>query len=381
MQTKYILFGICAVLFLLGFSLNAKSPDCPFHVDYIQYTKDIGNFYENHIISSGVNGKYLYVYFMAILIKPLYNVGFGIYDSMVLISLIFQIILVILFYRYTNSLLKTLLMASTLTFLTFIGSPETVFLSSIFLMLYFINRDRPYSEFFIAMASLIRLDSAIFYLFARKKTAVLPIAITALQWLATPRYFPVHSDFGINSHPVSAFYVFILSFGFYILLFAFVKPSKSSRLDQATLGAIALFLILFLKFPSQKIFFFPVMLSFMLYDFDFSKLSSRKLYGLLILLVAANLLFGIATQYYRAGTCTPKEFYTFASGHNESIFFGVFQPYLDYKGKQYSPPYQYQITINCRNLTDYMIAEDWRNAQLMFQPYKFCLEPWDGRYS
>ena len=91
-------------------------------------------------------------------------------------------------------------------------------------------------------------------------------------------------------------------------------------------------------------------------------------------LVLLNTITGISTDIRRTNLCTLTEINKYADNHNETIHFKVFQPYLDYKGKDYKPPYEYKITIDCFNSTDYFYMEDWRNAQLLFWPYKFCLE-------
>ena len=51
---------------------------------------------------------------------------------------------------------------------------------------------------------------------------------------------------------------------------------------------------------------------------------------------------------------------------------------LDYKNKTERLPYKYQITSNCKNSTDYFITEDWRNSQILYWPYKLCLEDYNA---
>jgi len=126
------------------------------------------------------------------------------------------------------------------------------------------------------------------------------------------------------------------------------------------------------------VFFFPVILSFMLYDFNLKK-SKKVFYWIVGTLIAVNLMVSLSTNLNRIDNCTATAFYDFGVSHNESIYFGIYQPYLDYYGKEEIPPYSHQITINC-NTTDTFIAEDWRNAQLMYLPYEYCLEEFDGRY-
>ncbi len=353
--------------------LIQKNPDCPFHVDYIQYTKSINNFYENNIIDDNVNGKYLYVYLMSIFIMPSYILGLSIFNSLVFITALFQILLIYLFHKYTKSITKTILMATTLTFLTFLGQAETIMLASVFLLLFFINRNKPYSEFFIMIASLIRIDYAIFYLFSRNKTAIIPISITLLQWLSG--MFFLSSDLGINDHIIGTLFVLLMGFGMHMFIFVrTARPNKNfKRFDFIIYVLILIFLIVFLQFPSQKVFFFPIILLFMMFDF---KLKSKKaFYWIIVVLIAINVFIALYTQINRAETCTAMTFYDFSLEHNESIYFGVFQPYLDYYGKHQQPPYEYQITIDCRD-KDYMIAEDWRNSQVLYMSSKFCLEPY-----
>jgi len=69
MKRTTIILIIISIFLLFTIYLIQKNPDCPFHVDYIQYTKSINNFYENNIIDDNVNGKYLYVYLMSIFMK------------------------------------------------------------------------------------------------------------------------------------------------------------------------------------------------------------------------------------------------------------------------------------------------------------------------
>ena len=370
-KDKLIIFGICLAVILFSLFLLYKNPDCPFHVDYVQYTKEIKNFYERQVIGSGVNGKYIYVYLMSVFLAPFKLLGFNIYDSMAFITGIFQALLIYLLYKYTNSLLKTILAASTLTFLTLIGNAETAIIASVFLMLYFINRDKPYSEFFIAIASFIRIDSAIYYLFAKKWTALIPMSITFLQWLNQKQF--VNSDFGLNNHPLSVLFVVIASYGAVLIPLIYLIKFKD-KLDFITHLLIFGVFILLLESPSQKLFFFPVLLSFMLYDFEFEKLKKYALVAFIIF----NLLLGFAIQVARAEHCTPKAIYGFAQRHNESTYYGVFQPYLDYYNKTYAEPYAYELSQNCKNATDYFIAEDWRNSQILYWPYKFCLEEYNG---
>ena len=377
-EHKTILFGICTILILLNLLLISKNPDCPFHVDYITYTNSINKFYETENVEKSVNGKQMYVYMMAILLTPFHYLKLNLYNSMVIITGLFQVLIVYLFYLYTKSMLKTFLMATTLTFLTLIGQPETAIISTVFLMLYFIFRNKPYSEFFIMIASFIRLDSAIFYLFARKKTAIIPILITFLQWFNTKQF--LHSDLDVNSFPFIVMFTFIFSFGAYlILLMGMLKPKKN-YLDCLTHAFIILFFIFMLKSPSQKLFFFPVMLTFMLYDFNFSNPKIKKyLFWFISILVVFNLSAAFYIQSNRANLCTQQSFYDFAVSHEESIQFGIFKPYLDYRGISEKLPYTHQLTNNCKDSEDYMIVEDWRSSQLLFMPFRLCLEPYDGR--
>ena len=374
------LFSLCVLVFSVSLLTIFKNPDCPFHVDYAQYVKSIEEFKSNGILNDGINGKYAYIFLMMVLAAPLKLLGWSLYSSIVFITSIFQVFLVILFYKYTNSLTKTILMSTTLTFLTFMGQPETVIIASFYLMLYFVYRDKPLSELFIMLASFVRIDFAVFYLFSRKRAALLPMGITGIYFiflrLLTNHIYFIHSDFGINKHPISALIVFIIGYGAYLLLFVTAKP-KNDRLDLLILWVIVLFLVFFLKFPTQKVFFFPILLTFMFYDF---KIKGIPITTLAIPLVVVNLLFAGYIHYHRLNECTPKAFNDYALSHNESAYFGVFEPYLSYYGTNESPPYKYQITINCKNATDYFKAEDWRNAQLLYRPYKFCAEPWDGRY-
>ncbi len=363
MKENHILFLILIFFFIFNTLTIVKNPDCPFHVDYIQYTNSIQQFHEKGIIDDNVNGKHIYVYLMGIL-TPSRDIN--LYNNIVFITGLFQIFLIYLFYRYTKSIMKTLLMTTTLTFLTFIGHAETVILSSIFLLLYFLNRNKPYSEFFITLASFIRLDSAIFYLFARKKTAIIPILITLLQFLN--RTFFVKSDFGINTVPFNAIIVFILSYGVYLILFTYLGKIKN-KLDFITLLSIVLFLIIFLKTPSQKIFFFPVILSFMFFDFDFKKIKK----WLLWIFILINVIAGLVIQMNRVDQCTANSFSDFAKENDLNTYYGIFQPYLDYRGITTQEPYKYEITQNCQNESNYFIAEDWRYSQLWYNPYKFCL--------
>lgn len=370
---------ILIVIFLLStIYLIQKNPDCPFHVDYIQYSKSINNFYENKIIDQNVNGKYIYIYLMSILLIPSYLLKLNIFNSLVLITAIFQVTIIYLFYRYTNSIIKTILMATTLTFLTFLGNAETIMLASVFLLLYFINRDKPYSEFFIMLAALIRIDYAIYYLFSRKKTAMIPIAITFLQWLSG-RFF-VSSDLGINTHIIGTLFVLLMGYGMHMLIFVrTARPNKNFKnFDYIIFIIIFIFLIVFLKFPSQKVFFFPIILSFMMYDFKLKPM--RVFYWIIAVLIAMNVFIGLYTQINRADTCTATAFYDFSIKNNESIYFGIYQPYLNYYGKEQYPPYDYQITIECNETKEYLIAEDWRNSQVLYMPSKFCLQEYDGRY-
>jgi hypothetical protein len=331
---------------------------------------------------------------MGILLTPFHILNINLYTSLAIITGLFQTILIYLFYKTTKSIIKTLIVSTTLTFLTFLGSPETVILSSFFLLLYFMLRDKPYSEFFIMIASFIRIDSAIYYLFARKKTAIIPILISSLLWL-NGRYF-LNSDLGVNSSISNGIFIFLLSYGAYIFLLPFIRL-KSDSSDNIAFFIIVIFFIFFLKFPSQKIFFFPVMLTFILYDFAFisdrtsptgktkayegNKLIStgnatfRKwLMPLTLSLMIINIVFASSVQLSRANQCSAYEFYRYAESHNDNIFFGVLQPFLDYYGKKENEPYQYQISQSCSNSSDYFYAEDWRNPQLLYSPYKFCLE-------
>lgn len=369
-------FLILTILISTGFLLQ-KNPNCPFHVDNVQYTKSINEFYDNKILTDPINGKYFYIYGMAILLTPFKLLQLNLYDGMVIITSLFQILLVILFYRYTNSILKTILMTTTLTFLTFIGQSETVIISSVFLMLYFIFRDKPHSEWFIAMACLIRLDSAIFYLFARKRAALLPIAFTGLQWLQARTF--LQSDLGFNPYPLDTLLLLLLSFGAYsVLLIGFANP-KAQRLDLAVHVVILLFLVLFLKFPTQKVFFFPVLLFFMFYDFDWRQY--KKYWKWIVIpLILINIISASIILYNRADACTAANFNDFSLSSPHSIYFGVFQPYLDYYGTVEQPPYTHQVTIACGGNNDTFIAEDWRNSQLRYSPLTFCLELYDGRY-
>jgi len=372
MNEKNILLIICISVFLFNIILSFSG--CPYHVDYIAYSNSIDGFYEYGKIDDNVNGKYVYVYVMAILITPLHLLGVNTFSSMIIITGLFQAIFIYLFFvtlrikRHTDALLKTLLMLSTLTFLMFIGQPETIMLSSIFLLLFFANRDKPYSEFFIMLASLIRIDSAIFYLFSRRKTAIIPITFTFLQWL-NGRFF-IHSDFGLNKHIFSAVLVFVLSYGLYFILFLGMAKRKEKNIDWLIHLAIILFIIIFLKFPSQKVFFFPVMLSFILYDF---KIKKDYIYVVAAFMII-NILLAGTMQYNRAELCTSDAFYEYGLKHTESIYFGIFQPYLDYLGLEEKPPYNSMITQACSDSEDYVIAEDWRNGQLFFLSYKFCLK-------
>ena len=155
------------------------------------------------------------------------------------------------------------------------------------------------------------------------------------------------------------------------LFFGFGKVKN--KLDSITLMAIVILFVFFLKSPSQKIFFFPVLLAVYLYDFNL------KYEWVILTFAAINIIFGMFIVFERANLCTSQEIFDFAEGRNESIYFGVFQPYLDYRGMTYEPPYDYQITRNCTK-KDYFIMEDWRQSQILFTPYKFCLEKWDGKY-
>lgn len=379
-KNKLIIFSICLFIILLNLFLIYKNPYCPFHVDYVQYTKSINTFYDKHIIDDNVNGKYVYVYLMAILLMPFHLIKLSIFDSLVFVTGIFQAVLLYLFYKYTNSLFKTILAATTLTFLTYIGQAETVILASIFLMLYFIFKDKPYSEFFITIASFIRLDFAVYYLFAiRKNTIYIPMAITFLQWL-TYRYF-LQSDFGFNKNILETLIIFLLSYGIYFLLFIFFAKMKD-KYECGIHAGIVIFFITFLNFASQKVFFFPILLSFMLYDFDFTHYKKHFKYikYIICIFVAINLLSAFATIHRRSNLCSANAFIDYGAKHNESIYFGVFESYFTYHNLPLNPPYKYQITQNCSNTTDYFIAEDWRNSQLLYMPYKFCTEKWNNRY-
>jgi len=389
-KNKDIILGICLFIIFFNTLIIIYNPDCPFHVDYVQYIKSINSFYDKKVVEDTVNGKFLYVYLMALLLTPFKLLNLNLFNGMVFVTGLFQALIVYLFYKYTKSLLKTILMSTTLTFLTFIGNAESVMLSSVFLLLFFIYRDKPYSAFFITIASFIRLDFAVYYLFARNKTAILPIAVTFLQWL-NGRFY-IDSDFGINPYIVPAIFVFLFSYGVYFALFMPFAESKKSRLDCLILFLIVIFFIVFLKFPSQKVFFFPVILSFMLYDIKLPNyrhmpIGLPRMKYILIVLVIINIVLASATLIRRNNICSADSFYIYSELHDSSIHFGVFQPYLDYRSKHIPEPYEYRIAIaksekwgvygsNCKNKSDYLIAEDWRNAQLYYLPYKFCLEKW-----
>src|SRR3990167_3508826 len=366
-KNKLIILSICLAIILFNLFLTYKNPDCPFHVDYVQYAKSINNFYEKNVIEGNINGKHIYIYLMAVLLTPFKLLNLNLYDSMVFITGIFHALIIYIFYKYTNSMMKTLLMATTLTFLTFIGQAETAIISSVFLLLYFINRDKPYSEFFIAIASFIRIDSAIYYMFSKKWTALIPMSITFLQWM-NGKYI-VQSDFGINNAPLSVLFMFLAGYGTYLILLAYLAKPRDN-LDFATHIFIIMIMIGLMESPSQKIFFFPIILSFMLYDFDFKKLRKYAVVPFIIL----NLLLGSTIQIARAEHCTPQSIYIFAQRNNENTYYGVFQPYLDYYNRTASEPYVYELSQDCKNANDYFIAEDWRNSQVLYWPYKFCLE-------
>lgn len=316
---------------------------------------------------------------MSILTQVFTLLNLNLNQAMILVVGLFQILLVFLFYKYTESMLKTFLMVTSLTFLTFIGQPETAIVSAVFLMLYFLNRDKPYSEFFITIASLIRLDSAIFYLFVRKKTAIIPILITALQWFQKKQF--VQSDFGVNQFIPQAAIGLLFGFGAYLILFiAFGKLSrKFSYFDAAIHAAIPIVLLLFLKFPSQKVFFFPIIMTFFIYDLDFRQFKKYKWY-ILFALMLFSLVAGVMVQFDRSNLCTQEQFYDFASHQSQSIYFGVFQPYLDYYNITYTGPYPYEISQSCSNSTDHFLAEDWRNSQLFYNANRFCVIESDGRF-
>ena len=168
MKPNLILIIIFSAILLITILTIVKNPNCPFHVDYVQYVKSINTVYDSKIIDDNVNGKYFYVYIMSILLVPFKLLSYNLYDGMVIITTIFLIAVTWLFYQYTKSLLKTTLMATSLTFLTLIGHAETAIIAAVPLLLFFIFRDKPWAGVFIALAALIRLDAAIFYLFARK---------------------------------------------------------------------------------------------------------------------------------------------------------------------------------------------------------------------
>ncbi len=374
MKPNKILLIILISVFLFNVFLIVKNPDCPHHVDYIQYEKSINNFYEKRIIDDNVNGKYIYTYLMAILLTPFKYLGFSIYNSMVFITGIFQLLIIYLFYKYTKSIMKTLLMITTLTFLTFIGQPDTIMMATIPLLLFFIYRDKPYSEFLIMSASFIRLDFAIYYLFSkRKKTTLIPISITFLQWL-NGRFF-IDSDIGLNTIPLTTIAIFIMSFGLYILLFTYLAKPIKNNYDHIIHAAIIIFLIFFLKYPSQKVFFVPVILAFMIYDFNFRKLKRNVMIGLVTTLITINIVMGFYADMNRANLCTPRAYYEYSLNYEESIYFGTLQPYLDYYNRPMDEPYQYQVTMDCKDAEHYFYAEDWRNPMLLFKPGKLCLEP------
>lgn len=368
MNDKTILSLFLISLLLFNTALIFKNPDCPFHVDYVQYTKSIKNYYENKVIEGNVNGKYLYIYLMGIILTPFYLLKLNLYDSLVFITGLFQILIVFLFYKYSKSLLKTILMATTLTFLTFLGHAETVMLASVFLLLYFIHRKKPYSEFFIMLASFIRIDYAIYYLFARKKTALIPISITFLQWF-NYKYF-VQSDFGLNMFIIDALITLALSFGTYGILFLLLAKPKKWNLDLFSHLFIIFFLLIFLKTPSQKVYFFPVILSFMLYDFDlrrYGRFMKKHIAMFISLLIVINIVFAATIQYQRANLCTARQF---NENTPKDSFLGIYQPYLDYYNKENKGPYAYNISQSCDK--EYFLAEDWRLSQLLFTPFKFC---------
>ena len=50
MNNDKLILSVCIVLVLFNTFLIYKNPDCPFHVDYAQYTKSINTFYEEKII-------------------------------------------------------------------------------------------------------------------------------------------------------------------------------------------------------------------------------------------------------------------------------------------------------------------------------------------
>ena len=370
MKDNNIILCLILGLFLLTVFFIQKNPDCPLHVDYIQYVKSINSFYETGVLSDPINGKYFYTYLMAILLTPAYLLKLNLFDGLVLITTLFQLFLIYLFWKYTYSLLKTSLMATTLTFLTFLGHAETIMLGSIFLMLYFMFRNRPWSEFFIMLAALIRIDFAIFYLFSRNKRAIIPITFTFLQWLNGS--FFLHSDLGLNPNILGAVFIFFLSYGMHLLVFTRVESLNKAfyKLDCLLLFLIVVFFMVFLKFPTQKIFFFPVLLSFLMFNFDWGKIFK----WLVIPLITLNLLFAFSVQWQRASVCTPSAFYEFSINHNESIYFGVLQPYLDYHGKTYLAPYSHEIAINCKNTTDTFEGEDWRNTLLVYIPNDYCIK-------
>lgn len=375
-KNNLIVLILCISVVIFSFWITLKNPDCPFHVDYAQYTRTIQKFYDKQVIEGNVNGKYVYTYLMAVLLTPFHNFGFNLFNSLVFVTSLFQALLIWLFYIYIRKndfgspLPKVLLMATTLTFLTFIGHPETAMISSVFLMLYFINRSRPYSEFFIAIASFIRIDSAVYYLFARKWTALLPMSITFLQWL-NKRDF-VQSDLGINNAPFSVFFMVAAGYGIYLILLAYLAKPKD-KLDFAAHIFIIAFMAIFLETPSQKIFFFPTMLSFMLYDIDFPKLRKQALAFFIIF----NVMIAFSIQIVRAEHCTPKSIYEFATKYDEGIYFGVLQPYLDYYNLSEKKPFVWQLSAKCNNAKDFFIAEDWRNSQVLYWPYKFCLRQYN----
>lgn len=384
MDKRWYLILAISLIFIIANIIIMINPNCPSHVDYAQYAKSVQQFYDSHVIDANVNGKFFYIYLMSILAYPFKNV-IGILDALVLLTAIFQVLILLLFYRITQSLQKTYIAATTLTFLTFIGNPETAIVASFFVLLYFLFRDKPYSEFFITLAAFIRLDFGVYHLFARKRTAIIPILITFLQWLSNSNNF-IDSDLGINSHVTimqwilnsnnlsNAAFILFLSFGAYLFLIPLLRDRKntwSSNMDMLALIFIILFMIIFLKFPSQKIFFFPVLLIFILFDLDFGRLEKYSA-AIIGAMLAFNLMYGIMFLYERNSTCSAREFYEFADGKN--IFMGTFQPYADYYGWQEHKPFTYQLSQNCSEAKEYFIAEDWRNPLLTYNTYQFCAE-------
>lgn len=351
----WILLFILFLALMIFSSIN----NCPFQHDYVQFYNAINHFKQTGNLNDSVNGKHLFIFIMSLL--PSANYKFLVFANGALI-----LVLIYLFYRWSKSVKTTIAVGTSFGLSFLFGTLESAVMASIFMVLYFINRNKKYSEIFILLSTFVRKDFIIYYLFSRKnKLSSYVCFLFSLSYFLIGKH--IVGDIGLNFSILYSMALVIISFGLWGYMFLEkIKIKEKSMLIKIIF--IALFMILFVRAPSTKIFLFPMILTFFVFRKSVEKIPKNIYFWVVILSIIIISLVIVQKEVY----CPNRNIVDFAYNLSHNIDMKDWAVFNDFYNKSMQEPFKYNLTLRCKDGMPFIEEVDYHYGDIAGQRRKIC---------